>query len=118
LLEASEAGLSVQAGAFLQADDTLPDTEQPAGDFAAQQPTQDTSPRASADVLVELPARAAEMATDASDAPTQADRTAATLSKELRKLQAESAVLQEHSRRVQEKAAVIQQQRTSVDQVG
>jgi len=108
----------VQAGAFLQADDTLPDTEQPAGDFAAQQPTQDTSPRASADVLVELPASAAETATDASDAPTQADRTAATLSKELRKLQAESAVLQEHSRRLQEKAAVIQQQRTSVDQVG
>ncbi len=109
----------MQAGAFQAADDTLPDTEQPAGDFAAQQPTQDTSPRASADVLVESPAGATDMAaTDATDAPTQADRTAATLSKELRKLQAESAVLQEHSRRLQEKAAVIQQQRTSVDQVG
>jgi exonuclease VII large subunit len=108
----------VQAGAFQEADDALPDAEQPAGDFAAQQLAQDTSPRAAADVLVESPASAAEMAaTDASDAPTQADRTAATLSKELRKLQAESAVLQEHSRRLQEKAAVMQQQRTSVDQV-
>ena len=43
----------------------------------------------------------------------QKDRTAATLSKELRKLQAETTVLQEHSRRLQEKAAVIQQQRTA-----
>ncbi len=108
----------MQAGAFQEADDTLPDTEQLAGDFAAEQPTQDTSPGASADVLAKSPASAEMAATDASGAPTQADRTAATLSKELRKLQAESAVLQEHSRRLQEKAAVIQQQRTSVDQVG
>lgn len=48
--------------------------------------------------------------------PSQVDRTAAALSKELRKLQAESAVLQEHSRRLQEKAALIQQQRQSADQ--
>lgn len=49
--------------------------------------------------------------------PNASDRAAATLSKELRKLQAESAVLQEHSRRLQEKAAVVQQQRASADQV-
>lgn len=47
----------------------------------------------------------------------QKDRSAALLSKELRKLQAETTVLQEHSRRLQEKAAVIQQQRAA-DQAG
>lgn len=49
--------------------------------------------------------------------PGPSDKTAAGLSKALRKLQAESAVLQEHSRRLQEKATVIQQQRASADQV-
>lgn len=49
--------------------------------------------------------------------PGPSDKAAASLSKALRKLQAESSVLQEHSRRLQEKAAVIQQQRASADQV-
>ena len=49
--------------------------------------------------------------------PNPSDRAAATLSKELRKLQAESAVFQEHSHRLQEKASVVQQQRASADQV-
>lgn len=44
---------------------------------------------------------------------SQADRSAARLSRELRNLQAETVVLQEHSRRLQEKAAVIQQQRVA-----
>lgn len=43
----------------------------------------------------------------------QQDRSAATLSKELRKLQAETTVLQAHSKRLQEKAATIQQQRAA-----
>lgn len=53
----------------------------------------------------------------ADSTPGPSDKTAAGLSKALRKLQAESAVLQEHSRRLQEKATVIQQQRASADQV-
>lgn len=54
---------------------------------------------------------------EAEGMPDPSDKTAASLSKALRKMQAESAVLQEHSRRLQEKAAMIQQQRASADQV-
>ncbi|KAL3148466.1 hypothetical protein ABBQ38_013911 [Trebouxia sp. C0009 RCD-2024] len=68
-------------------------------------------------VLQEYPeATVNPAAGDAGSMPNASDRAAATLSKELRKLQAESAVLQEHSRRLQEKAAVVQQQRASADQ--
>ena len=69
--------------------------------------------------MAEVAAQPAEPPAEApvADLPSQGDKAAATLSKELRKLQAESAVLQEHSRRLQEKAAFMQQQRMSADQV-
>lgn len=76
---------------------------------------QKATPRASVEEYPEASVNSAAALGD--NMPGQVDRTAANLSKELRKLQAESAVLQEHSRRLQEKAAVIQQQRTSSDQV-
>lgn len=87
----------------------------PAKQQMSYQEEQDITPRASVEEYPEALGSAA--AAEADSLPGASDKTAANLSKALRKLQAESAVLQEHSRRLQEKAAVIQQQRASADQV-
>lgn len=104
------------ANAEQPADDFAAD--QPADDFTAEQSAQDATSGVEAELAEPLSGSTEMDATDATDTPSQDDKAAATLSKELRKLQAESAVLQEHSRRLQEKAAEIQQKRTSIDQVG
>ena len=89
--------------------------------MVAEQPLateQEQSVEADTDSLPDITDQASMSATAShTSRQDQKDRTAATLSKELRKLQAETSVLQEHSRRLQEKAAVIQQQRAA-DQAG
>ena len=87
----------------------------PADQQMSYQEEQDVIPRASVEQYSE--ALGNEAAAEADSMPGPSDKTAANLSKALRKMQAESAVLQEHSRRLQEKAVAIQQQRASADQV-
>ena len=117
-----------QAFGMPQADEQQSTEEQPTEQTATQleddvstahQLEQEEEPEDAREDMAAPAAQPADPQAEVSvaDIPSQGDKAAATLSKELRKLQAESAVLQEHSRRLQEKAALMQQQRMSADQV-